>query len=70
MVADPDVLAPDLVEIVERGASDRRAGDLLVGVFALAMLSALIGGIALLTGRGGPADRRWLDRATVPAAYQ
>src|SRR5512132_3637446 len=35
----------------------RRSGDLLVGVFVLAMLSALIAGIALLTGRGGPADR-------------
>jgi phospholipid/cholesterol/gamma-HCH transport system substrate-binding protein len=34
----------------------RRSGDLLVGVLVLAMLTALIGGIALLTG-GGPADR-------------
>ena len=28
MVADPDVLAPDLVEVVERRPGDRRAGDL------------------------------------------
>ena len=28
VVADPDVLAPDLVEVVERGPGDRRAGDL------------------------------------------
>jgi phospholipid/cholesterol/gamma-HCH transport system substrate-binding protein len=35
----------------------RRSGDLLVGVFVLAMLTALIAGIALLTGRSGPADR-------------
>ncbi len=27
MVADPDVLAADLVEVVERGPRDRRAGD-------------------------------------------
>lgn len=35
----------------------RRPGDILVGLFVLAMLAALIVGIALLTGRSGPADR-------------
>jgi phospholipid/cholesterol/gamma-HCH transport system substrate-binding protein len=35
----------------------RRSGDILVGLFVLAMLAALIVGIALLTGRSGPADR-------------
>jgi phospholipid/cholesterol/gamma-HCH transport system substrate-binding protein len=35
----------------------RRSGDLLAGVFVLAMLTALITGIALLTGRSGSADR-------------
>ncbi len=28
VIADPDVLAPDLVEVVERGPGDGRAGDL------------------------------------------
>jgi phospholipid/cholesterol/gamma-HCH transport system substrate-binding protein len=35
----------------------QRTGDILVGLFVLAMLGTLFVGIMLLTGRSGPADR-------------